>query len=73
MFVLSEGAGVYTEEIPLPASGQAQAGGPTPASASAAPDPPAMVKASERQVVRRGTFKQVVESLEAYKAAGITT
>eukprot|EP00026_Physarum_polycephalum_P000294 Phypoly_transcript_00294.p1 GENE.Phypoly_transcript_00294~~Phypoly_transcript_00294.p1 ORF type:complete len:1701 (-),score=242.89 Phypoly_transcript_00294:112-5214(-) len=81
VFVVSEGAGMetvqYTEEIPLPAGqaqtpAQAQAGGPAQAAPSTVP-PPSMVKVSERQVVKRGTFAQVVASLEAYKAAGITT
>ena len=77
----------FTEEVPLPSSGQAQtqAQARAPAQAGAAATqaanapaatpaaPQTMLKVSERQMVKRGTFKQVVESLESYKAAGITT
>lgn len=37
------------------------------------PKPPVLVRVQEKFVVKRGSFKQVVESLEAYKSAGITT
>lgn len=63
----AEGAGVelvpYTEdEAATPSKKQ-----------TAAEKPPVMVKVQEKYVVKRGSFKQVVDSLEAYKNAGITT
>lgn len=59
-----------------------QAGGPNQTPPDAPKNPttgenavpaPVVSKVSERSIVKKGTFKQVVDCLESYKAAGITT
>lgn len=81
MYVQAEGVGTelvtYIEEPAPPQAGGPATTTPTPKNPTtgenAVPAPATVVRVSEKTIVKRGTFKQVIDCLESYKAAGITT